>query len=144
MRVQYLLPIALFLEAHHIAIESGHLAMSHAFKVWLDLSGRGLAMPGVVEKEAIISSELLHFIRQLVDKSILSRIGVDPQFNVCFGYAKPLQKNIAKTMRVRNRMLNRLDGALLLCFDRDDHRVGVSHDSAPQNLRWSAASTRLT
>jgi hypothetical protein len=41
MRVQYLLPIAPFLEGHHSAIESGHLAMSHAFKVWLDLTGRG-------------------------------------------------------------------------------------------------------
>jgi hypothetical protein len=44
MLVQYLLSIALFLEGHHGAIESGHLAKSHAFKVWLDLTGRGLGL----------------------------------------------------------------------------------------------------
>jgi hypothetical protein len=44
MRVQYLLSIALFLDGHHSAIESSHLVMPHAFKVWPDLSGRGLGL----------------------------------------------------------------------------------------------------
>src|SRR5271163_4090027 len=46
MRVQYFLTIALFLEGHHIAVESGHVAMPHAFNVWLDLSERGLGING--------------------------------------------------------------------------------------------------
>ena len=44
MSVQYLLSIALFLGGHHSAIESSHLGMPHAFKVWPDLSGRGLGL----------------------------------------------------------------------------------------------------
>jgi hypothetical protein len=42
----YLLSIALFLEGYHVAMETGHLAVSYAFKVWLDLSGCGLGIHG--------------------------------------------------------------------------------------------------